>query len=93
MAESADPYKKKTEGKLPNLFAPIDGNRIVRAVPLVYYENLERHVVGTAILREDGAFTAEVYPNDRNRVKQLLEETSLSQMSFSFDSTDDPALD
>ena len=84
MAESADPYKKKIEGQLPNLFNPIDGNRIVRAVPLVYYENLERHIVGTAILREDGSFTAEVYPNDRNRVKEILESRELSQMSFAF---------
>lgn len=93
MAEGSDPYKK-IEGRLPNLFKPIDGTRIVRAVPLVYYEGLERHVVGTAILREDGVFTAQVYPNERNRVKQLLERTSLSQMSFSFDSyPEEPALD
>jgi hypothetical protein len=85
MAESEDPFKGLN--KVPNLFKDTGyhENRIVRAVPLVYYEGSRRHIVGSAVVREDGSFTAEIDPEARERVKTLLETRSMGQISIAFD--------
>ena len=73
------------EGKLPTLFQDNHENRIVRAVPLVYSVGTQKYIVGQAILREDGTFTAKIYQIHQMKVKQHLETRHLASMSLSFD--------